>query len=147
MSIEETTVPGTNEHRIVVGVDTSPCARRALEFAADEAARWGALLHVVSLYHELPAAGSVVIPMGLVVEAAEMVVAGAIHRAEELEPSIVTKGETLLAAPGPGLTKVSQGATALVVGTRGHGKVGGLLLGSVSEYVLHHATCTTIVVR
>ena len=100
MSAEETVASETSEQRIMVGVDGSACASRALEFAAHEAARWGALLHVVSVYHELPAAGCVVYPMGLVEGSAEVVVVQAVHHAEELEPTIVTKGEALLAAPG-----------------------------------------------
>ncbi len=137
----------STERRIVVGVDGSPCAIRALEFAAHEAARCGALLHVVSVYHELPAAGCVVYPMGLIETSANAIVSIALRRAEELEPTLVAKGEAMLAGPGPGLAQISEGATALVVGTRGHNQVAGFFVGSVSEYVLHHATCTTIVVR
>ena len=33
------------------------------------------------------------------------------------------------------------------MGTRGHNQFAGFLVGSVSEYIFHHATCTTIVVR
>jgi nucleotide-binding universal stress UspA family protein len=145
MTTEATTT--SNERRIVVGVDGSPCATRALEFATHEAAHCGALLHVVSVYHELPVSGGVVLPMGISDESANAIVSIALRRAEELEPSIVTKGEALLGGPGPGLVEVSEGATALVVGTRGHNQVSGFFVGSVSEYVFHHATCTTIVVR
>jgi nucleotide-binding universal stress UspA family protein len=53
----------------------------------------------------------------------------------------------VLDAPGPALARLSKGATALVVGTRGHSEVAGIFLGSVSQYVLHHAPCNTIVVR
>ena len=137
----------STERRIVVGVDGSDCATRALEFAAHEAARFGALLHVVSVYHELPAAGCVVYPMGLIESSANAIVTVALRRAEELAPCIVTKGDAVLSGAGPGLVRASQGATALVVGTRGHNRVTGFLVGSVSEYVFHHATCTTIVVR
>ncbi len=138
---------GVDELRIVVGVDGSACATRAVEFAVKEAARWGALLHVVSAYHEMGAAGGLVVPMGLFQESAEAIVSDALRQAEELEPSVVVKGEAVLDAPGPALARLSKGAAALVVGTRGHCKLTGLLLGSVSEYVLHHATCTTMVVR
>jgi nucleotide-binding universal stress UspA family protein len=130
-----------------VGTDGSLCASRAVEFAAHEAAHHGELLHIVSVYHELPAAGCVVYPMGLTELSANAVVSAATRRAEELEPSIVTKGEAILDGAGHGLTEASKGATAVVVGTRGHSQVAGLLVGSVSEYVLHHALCTTIVVR
>lgn len=137
----------SKDPRIVVGVDGSPCATRALEFAAHEAAQCGALLHVVCVFHELPVSGGIVLPMGISDESANAIVSIALRRAEELEPSIVTKGEALLAGPGPGLVEVSEGAIALVVGTRGHSQVSGFFVGSVSEYVFHHATCTTTVVR
>jgi nucleotide-binding universal stress UspA family protein len=39
------------------------------------------------------------------------------------------------------------GADLLVVGSRGHGTLGRLILGSVSEGVVHHATCPVLVLR
>jgi nucleotide-binding universal stress UspA family protein len=138
---------GLGERCIVVGTDGSACATRAVEFAAHEAARWGALLHVVTAYYELPAEGGFIAPLGLFQGSAEAVVSGALHCAEELEPSVVLKGEAVLGTPGPVLATVSDGAAALVVGTRGHNELTGLLLGSVSEYVLHHASCPIIVIR
>jgi nucleotide-binding universal stress UspA family protein len=138
---------GVDELRIVVGDDGSACATRAVEFAVKEAARWGALLHVVSAYHEMPAEGALFVQLGIFRESAEAVVADALRRAEELEPGVVAKGEAVLDTSGPALDPLSKGAAARVVGTRGHRELTGLLLGSVSEYVLHHATCTTIVAR
>ncbi len=135
------------ERLIVVGVDGSACATRAVEFAARQAANEASPLLVVSAYHEMPAAAGFVAEGGLIHEVAETVVADAIRRAEELEPSVAVKGETVLDAPGSALVRLSEGATALVVGTRGHSEIAGIFLGSVSQYVLHHAPCNTIVVR
>ncbi len=147
MEPSEPDSPGLGELRVVVGTDGSACATRAVEFAAREAARWAALLHVVSAYHEMPVTGGFIAPLGLYQGSAEAVVSAALCEAEEFEPDVVLKGEAVLGAAGPVLAQLSTGAAALVVGTRGHGAATGLLLGSVSEYVLHHATCTTIVVR
>jgi nucleotide-binding universal stress UspA family protein len=48
---------------------------------------------------------------------------------------------------GRALLAAAEGADLLVVGSRGHGAVIGLLLGSVSEYCVTHATCPVVVVR
>ena len=44
-------------------------------------------------------------------------------------------------------TAEAVGASLLMMGARGHGEVTGLLIGSVSEYVVTHAKCPVVVVR
>ncbi len=58
----------------------------------------------------------------------------------EIEPS------TVHGAPARVLLQAAEGATALVVGSRGHGGFVGLLLGSVSQQCSHHAPCPVVVV-
>ena len=49
--------------------------------------------------------------------------------------------------PAHVLLDAAKGADLLAVGSRGHGGFAGMLLGSVSSHVMHHATCPVVVVR
>jgi nucleotide-binding universal stress UspA family protein len=48
--------------------------------------------------------------------------------------------------PPDALFDAATGADLLVVGTRGHGRLSGLLLGSVSQKLAHHAPCPLVLV-
>ncbi len=147
MSEETPTVRSGAGSRIVVGIDGSPSATRALEYAAHEAARAGALLFVVCVYGMPPSGTTLTLPIGLLEDDAESVLRQGLEHVGEITPGVVAKGEAVLGSPGRVLVDMSETASALVVGTRGHGHLAGMLLGSVSEYVVHHAACTTTVVR
>jgi nucleotide-binding universal stress UspA family protein len=45
------------------------------------------------------------------------------------------------------LVKEAKDAELLVVGSRGHGDIAGLLLGSVSHHCAVHATCPVVIIR
>jgi nucleotide-binding universal stress UspA family protein len=49
--------------------------------------------------------------------------------------------------PAPFLVRRSGDAELLVVGSRGRGSVGSILLGSVSTYCVHHAECPVVVIK
>jgi len=138
----QTQAPG--QARVVVGVDGSACSLKALEYAGDQAALTGSILQVVTVFNGLPGYG---LTAGLDQEGALCVVRKALDAVEKKHPTVSTKGETVYGVPGPVLAEVSEGASALVVGSRGRGQIVGAVLGSVSEYVLHHAHCITTTVR
>jgi nucleotide-binding universal stress UspA family protein len=140
--------------RIVVGVDSSQSSCGALQWALAEAQRRDATLDVVNAYNYHPTMGSpfgpVVIGSHEDVEKAsqalldEMVAnlveaAGAPSVQVELIPSPASAARSLLDA--------ASGADLLVVGSRGHGTIDGVLLGSVSRQCAHHARCPVVVVR
>jgi nucleotide-binding universal stress UspA family protein len=106
---------------IVVGVDGSEESMRAVEWAARQSRRSGAPLRLVSAAATPPRL-----------------------REDDWLPA----GISLLAGPpAVAVTASSREALMLVVGARGAGGFGGMLLGSVSGYAAMHAQCPVIVVR
>jgi nucleotide-binding universal stress UspA family protein len=135
------------ELRIVVGVDGSDGANRALDFAVHEARRWGALLHVISVFALPPVGGMATMAMDPFEDASGEILDSALARATELEPTVVTKGESHYGTSQQILIGESKGAALLVVGSRGRGEFKSLVLGSVSEDCAHHAKCPVTIVH
>jgi nucleotide-binding universal stress UspA family protein len=59
---------------------------------------------------------------------------------------IPVRGYLADGTPAVALLERAAGAGMLVVGSRGHGRVAGTLLGSVSRQLLHHAPCPVVVI-
>lgn len=133
--------------RIVVGVDGSPASADALSWAARQAELTGAAIEAVTSWEYpmafggYPAANEIDWPAN-----ARSVLDSALDQAlgEAADPVTRTVVE---GHPAKVLIDAAAGAELLVVGSRGHGGFAGLLLGSVSEYVVAHAPCPVLVVR
>ncbi len=67
------------------------------------------------------------------------------HR--ERHPDVAVEHETVHGPTREALIEASRTARLVVVGARGRGGFSGLLLGSVSQALLHHAHCPVAVVR
>ena len=64
-----------------------------------------------------------------------------------LDPAVQAQPRTLSGLPGPTLVEASgQGLDLLVMGSRGYGPIGSVLLGSVSRYVADHAVSPVLVI-
>jgi nucleotide-binding universal stress UspA family protein len=138
---------------IVVGVDGSPSSILAVEWATNEAMLEHRPLALAHAYH---------------VERVHWMGAMGIHPTE-LREQLKTEGESLLDAeearvreispdveihralyhadPRTALIEASTKASMVVVGSRGHGRVTSLLLGSVSAGIVRHASCPVVVRR
>lgn len=125
---------------VVVGVDGSTLSRAAVEFAAETASARGAALHVV---HARPARRG----RDDEAEEGERVLAEALAGIGERWPDLPVRTEAVRAKPVAALTAASAGAQLVVVGRQGRGELGGLLLGSVSQGILHRSACPVAVVR
>jgi len=133
---------------IVVGVDGSPPSRKALAWAARQARMTGATVRAVTAW-QLPRDYGFPVVLEDVDLAAEAqaVVDQTIAEVLGSAPDVPVVTEVHQGHPAMILVDSSQGADLLVVGSRGHGAFAGMLLGSVSEYCVTHATCPVLVIR
>ena len=138
---------------VVVGVDSSASAARALEFAAEEARRRQAVLHVVRAWSIRTAPRPADVPASVVPsmeQFQEAVRADTERIVAERVPDRATLDLRIhiVHSPSPqALLSASRGADLLVVGHRGRGGFAGLMLGSVAEQCVRHAACPVLVVR
>ena len=137
---------------IVVGVDGSETAGRALTEAIGLAEAVGATLHIVSGYEEIRGAKIVGAPEGAAKVWAIAPDAQGRKAVEEAEAKARLRGVSAKAHAVKGdatdaLVKVAdqENAGLIVVGSRGmHGV--GRLLGSVPDKVSHKARCSVLIV-
>ncbi|MER6100226.1 universal stress protein [Streptomyces sp. NPDC001728] len=127
----------------VVGVDGSPQSAAAIDAAFEEAAVRGARLRALYVWHP-PRFG--VVDEEAAVQECRRLLSEVVAGRTAAHPEVELHQEVVRGHPVQVLTKASEHALGLVVGTRGHGGFTGMLLGSVTQGVLHHAHCPVIVV-
>ena len=137
---------------IVVGVDGSPGSRKALTWAAAEAAAHDAELVVVNVWEHtlMPPAGSVSVSERFVPDSSQRTADDLVQVIkDELgdDPPVLVRPEVKQGRPAKVLIEESADADLLVVGKRGHGGFVGLVLGSVSQHVAAYAKCPVTVVH
>lgn len=145
--------PSPGRGRVVVGIDGSAGSEAALKFAAQQASLAGSRLTVIHAWRSLSQGRGAI--MGAPFEgrfqeelaAAERVLVGAAAGVREQYPELKIDTEAVPVAPSRCLADASAGADLVVVGARGRGAFTGMLLGSTSLSVLHHAQCPVAVVR
>ncbi|HEX2850416.1 MAG TPA: universal stress protein [Acidimicrobiales bacterium] len=139
---------GDGKGVIVVGVDGSPGARRALEWAVAEAAVRKARLVVVHtwVYPYVGSPAFVQVDPALLRDAARDLLAHVVAEAREQNADVEVEGSLVEGSAAHALIDAGKDADLIVVGSRGHGGFTGLLLGSVSQQCVHHAPCPVVVV-
>lgn len=136
---------------VVVGYNGKKHSQIALAWGAEEAVRRDAPLLVLyaanypgmtlepgpGLLHREPGA----------LEAAEEVTARGVSEALDAHPGLRLLGATEVTSPSRALSEASHNASLVVLGSRGHGRVAGALLGSVAFAVASRSGCPVIVVK
>ncbi|GLY66971.1 universal stress protein [Amycolatopsis taiwanensis] len=126
---------------VLVGVDGSPANSVVLDFAFAEAALAGAPLTVVRTWSGIPADAAAEH------ERERQALEDQISPWRERFPDVPVDQVVVRGRPGPVLLDYGQHARLIVVGSRGHGAVTGLLLGSTSQRLTRHAPCPVAIVR
>lgn len=141
------------EMPVVAGVDDSPSAAAAAEFAADLAGEYDAPLVVLSTWRApaKPPWGTREAAPGTREaarqKATEDVVHGLVERLRSKHPRLRVDASVREGPAAGVLAEASRAAGAVVVGSRGRGGFRGLLLGSTSHDLLHSASCPVVVHR
>ncbi|MEU3433283.1 universal stress protein [Streptomyces sp. NPDC006863] len=141
---------------VLLAVDGSDAGGAAVEFAFAEAALRGAplvALHVWNTWSERAYEGpgdplsAMVVDTERLREAEQRLLDETVAPWQKVFPHVTVERRLERARIRPALIDASRDAQLVVVGARGRGGVTGLLLGSVSQALLHHAHCPVTVVR
>ncbi|MEU6809948.1 universal stress protein [Streptomyces sp. NPDC046831] len=140
---------------VLLAVDGSTAAEPAVEFAFAEASMRGTelvALHVWKSWTERAPDGLadpalVAYDESRLRDAEERLLEKAVAGHPETRADVTVHRRLVRGRVRATLVEASAGAQLLVVGARGRGGFTGMLLGSVSQAVLHHARCPVAVAR
>ena len=141
--------PGSQALPILLGVDASPVSEAAIAFAYEAAAERGVPLVAVHSWMEefaAPALTSMIFRSEDQAYEEELLAQRLAGWAQKYSDVQVTR---VVVHDGAArrLIEMSQSAQLVVVGSRGHGGFAGLVLGSVSNALVHRSACPVAVVR
>jgi len=140
---------GTNEGRIVVGVDGSAESLRALRWALREATLRDVTLVAVTAWHD-PSSYDLGHPYPRDLEEEEHAARSTLNeaiRAVADEPGAeAIAREVIEGLPSSTLCRMADDADLLVLGARGRGGMASLLVGSVADWCVHHSVAPVVIV-
>ena len=137
---------------VVVGIDGTPASEAAIEHAFGAASAYGAELVAVHTWSDLLvetafAGGAAALDFSPLAQTAAAELGERLAGRLAEYPDVRVTRYVERERPSAALLRHAENARLVVVGTRGRGGVRGLLLGSTSQHLLHHAPCPIAVVR
>ncbi|KZS58613.1 universal stress protein [Mycobacterium kansasii] len=132
---------------VVVGIDGSPVSELATAVAFDEASRRGVELKAVHAWSDLEVVDLPGLDWSTVKAEAEQTVAERLAGWQERYPDVTVHRLVVCDRPARELIDQAQTAQLVVLGSHGRGGFTGMLLGSVSNAVVHSVRTPVIVAR
>jgi nucleotide-binding universal stress UspA family protein len=148
------TESSTAAGRIVVGVDGSDCSKAALRWAMTQARLTGASIEAIHAWHAPGTSGAgygwataATVGDSVNAEAAKVLDETIAEVSARLDHPVAVLARAMPGPPTQVLLHAADGASLLVVGSRGRNGFTGMLLGSVSQQCAEHAPCPVVVAR
>ncbi|MHA6781780.1 universal stress protein [Pseudonocardia saturnea] len=134
---------------VVVGVDGSPTSESAVGFAYEAAASRRVGLVAVHVWSETVADAELaaLLDQQAIEDGEHRLLAERLAGWAEKFPDVVVERVVTRDGPAHALLAQASRAQLVVVGSRGRGEFAGLVLGSVSNALLHRAPCPVAVAR
>ena len=138
-------------HHILIGYDGSAYSKKALEYGIDFAMHAVAEITIVTVFNKVPTYLGSAAYEQLVTQNATEAQRLAEMGAEQARACGIeqVRVEVLEGAPAECILQVAgtRNCDLIVVGSRGHDGIAGLLLGSVSDRLAHHAKVPVLIVK
>jgi nucleotide-binding universal stress UspA family protein len=136
--------------RIGVAYDGSEASQAGLDTARTLATQRDAELTVLRAFNHVPVLAAGDVGYGTVIDDPDLRAAARADLDEVVDrlgaAGVSVAGELLEGAPGLVLAERCKDLDLLVAGSRGHGRIGRVFLGSVSHYLMSHAAAPVVVV-
>ncbi len=144
--VHEDGLPDRQDAPVLLGVDGSPISERATELAFDEASRRGVDLVALHAWSDITTEVPY-LDWATVEEEAQRSLAEALAGWLESYPDVTVHRRVVRDRPARHLIDEAASAQLVVLGSHGRGSLTGMLLGSVSNTVLHSVRVPVIVAR
>ena len=144
---EDPLIPDPQHAPVLVGIDGSPASELATEIAFEQASLRGVALIALHAWSDVTAFGLDGLDWLALLSAEEQSFADSLAGWQQRYPNVTVQQLVVCDEPARQLIEKAESAQLVVVGSHGRGGLDRLMLGSVSNTILHSVRIPVIVAR